>query len=102
PFHCPWDSGQIGFIFVTVKKALEWFGWKRLSRKRIEETLTKALVNEVKEYHAFVSGEVYRYVIKNEFEDIIEYGDEFYSSDPVMEEECRKSMEEELTDWNSE
>ena len=27
PFSCPWDSGQVGFIYVEKKKVKEEWGW---------------------------------------------------------------------------
>ena len=37
PFNCPWDSGQIGFIYCTREKVREQMGWKRISQKRVDE-----------------------------------------------------------------
>lgn len=61
-FSCPWDSGQIGFIFVTkeaVKK--EWGKLGRWTRRKV----TRMLKNEVKTYDDFVTGAVYGYQIKD-------------------------------------
>ena len=34
PFQCPWDSGQIGFIYLDQKSITENWGWKTLIRDR--------------------------------------------------------------------
>jgi hypothetical protein len=62
PFGDPWDSGQSGIIFVTVKDALKSFGRKRMTnalRKRVE----KSLAAEVEAYGRYLNGEIYGYVI---------------------------------------
>lgn len=65
-FSCPWDSGQVGFIFVTPDRIQEEFG------KIDAETLGKAkniLEAEVETYDQYLTGEVFGFVIKND-EDI--------------------------------
>lgn len=62
PFSCPWDSGQIGFIFARRADVLKEFNRKRVSKKLLAE-VTKMLQSEVKEYDSFLRGEVYGYRI---------------------------------------
>ena len=62
-FGCPWDSGQVGWIYVEKAKARKKYGWKRLSRQRIEK-IKGYLENEVKIYDQYLSGEVYGYTIE--------------------------------------
>jgi hypothetical protein len=33
PFACPWDSGQVGWIYVTKSRIREEYGVKRVSEK---------------------------------------------------------------------
>jgi hypothetical protein len=55
-FSCPWDSGQIGFIFCTNKQVREeWSG--------DNERAAKYLVGEVETYDQFLRGDVYCYDI---------------------------------------
>jgi hypothetical protein len=35
-FSCPFDSGKIGFIYVTKEKIRQEYSWKKLTKKRIE------------------------------------------------------------------
>jgi hypothetical protein len=63
PFHCPWDSGQVGFIWVSIKKALEQFNRKKMS-KQLRKRIIDCLVAEVKVYDQFISGETYGFMIE--------------------------------------
>jgi hypothetical protein len=62
-FSCPWDSGQVGFIFCTRAKAIETWGKKRLTKKVIEQ-VTKCLISEVETYDQYLTGDVYGFVIE--------------------------------------
>lgn len=54
--HAEFDSGQVGFIFCTVKQvADEWNG-------DIEKA-TKYLTGEIETYDQYLSGDVYEYVV---------------------------------------
>ena len=64
PFSCPWDSGQVGFIYVPLERARhEWprnededdAAW----RQRVESYLR----NEVKVYDQYLTGDVYGYIV---------------------------------------
>ena len=54
-FNDPWDSGQVGFIFVTRQQMNE-LGYKRLSKKAIE-TMQQAMLADVNEYDSYLRGE---------------------------------------------
>ena len=56
-FSCRWDSGQVGFVFVSKKKVREEYGVKRIDKKLIEK-VTELLVNEVKTYDMYLTGEL--------------------------------------------
>lgn len=64
PFTCPWDSGQIGFIFISKAKARQEMMVKRLTSKVLEQ-VRKNLVSEVKNYDDYLTGAVYGYVVKD-------------------------------------
>jgi len=68
-FSCPWDSGQIGYIFVDKKKVREEYLWKRITKAR-EELIREYLRNEVKEYDNFLTGSIYGYRVIKGDEDI--------------------------------
>jgi hypothetical protein len=60
PFSCPWDSGQIGWIFVSKDKVREEYQVKRITKDIIEKA-TKVLEGEVETYDQYLTGEVYGY-----------------------------------------
>lgn len=60
PFSCRWDSGQVGWIYVTKEQVRKEYGWKNLSKKRIE-TIEGYLKGEIEEYDRFLTGQVYGY-----------------------------------------
>jgi hypothetical protein len=62
PFNCPWDSGQVGFVVVSREKMLENWGNKIFTRVLKIKALEVAQ-GEVKEYDAYLRGEVYGFVI---------------------------------------
>lgn len=63
-FNDKWDSGQVGFIYVTKKKLREermdkdWLE-KYYSGKTREEVITALLIGEVTIYDQFLTGDVY-------------------------------------------
>jgi hypothetical protein len=62
-FGCQWDSGQVGFIYVTIAKIKAEYDWKLLTkarRKKIEEYLR----SEVKIYDDYLTGSVYGYTVE--------------------------------------
>ena len=63
-FSCKWDSGQVGWVWITRSDA-EKMGCADWS----EEKLLEAIRAEVSEYDSFLLGEVYGYrVLKGEEE----------------------------------
>ncbi len=57
-FSCPWDSGQVGWIYVTHDAIKKEWGRKRLSKKFIKH-IEALLRSEVKVYDLYIRGEVY-------------------------------------------
>jgi hypothetical protein len=62
PFSCPWDSGQVGYIFVTREEVRKEFNVSRITPK-VREKVLKALRGEVAEFSKWANGEVYGYTI---------------------------------------
>lgn len=59
PFSCPWDSGQVGFIYVTPDTLTdEWLA------DRTEQQIRDYLVGEVQTYDYYLRGEVYYYTVE--------------------------------------
>ena len=64
PFSCQWDSGQVGWIYITHTKIRKEYGWKKLTKERIEK-VTQYLINEVESYDDYLTGSVYGYVCED-------------------------------------
>lgn len=56
--HASWDSGLVGYIYVTHAKIREKYGWKRISKK-LHDKVVKRLVAEVAEFDQYLRGEVF-------------------------------------------
>jgi hypothetical protein len=60
-FNCPWDSGQVGFIYITHEKIKEEFG--NTSEETIERVL-KLLEAEIKELDLYARGSCYGFKLE--------------------------------------
>jgi hypothetical protein len=60
PFSCRWDSGQLGYIFVTAEKIKKEYGKKIINRKT-RARAESLLEQEVKTYDRFLRGEFVGY-----------------------------------------
>ena len=66
PFNCPWDSGQIGFIYMsrtTVRN--EAPGHPKTLSKAAKAWATQCLLAEVQRYDQYLTGDVWGYVIED-------------------------------------
>jgi len=61
-FSCPWDSGRVGFIFISKDKIRKEYSWKNLTKKRLEKIATY-LKGEVETYDQYLTGDVYGFRI---------------------------------------
>lgn len=80
-FNDPWDSGQVGVIYVTKEKIRHEYG-KRITARTIRR-VTKYLEGEIEEYSAWASGDVYGFGVedKNGEEEDSCWG--FFGSNPL-------------------
>lgn len=61
PFSCPWDSGDVGFIYMSMDQARkEWTG----TDDEIREAATRYLTGEVETYDQYLTGDVWGYTIE--------------------------------------
>ena len=68
PFSCPWDSGQVGWIYVRLDTVRAEYGWKRITKER-REKIEGYLRGEVETFDKFIRGDVYGFAITREDED---------------------------------
>ena len=93
-YHCPWDSGQVGFIYVSIADVKKEYGWKRLTSKRRAQ-IESYLQGEVTTYDHYLTGDVWGYVIEDEEENHIDSCWGFYEYDECEQE--AKSIVESIT-----
>lgn len=67
-FGCPWDSGRVGYIYVSHERVRKEYGWKHITKRRREKIL-EHLRDEVQTYDDYITGSVYGYVIEGNNED---------------------------------
>ena len=60
PFSCPWDSGQIGFIYIPLDTLEAEFA------EYSDDLAERIMKEEVEVYDKFLRGECYGFTIKNE------------------------------------
>lgn len=82
PFYCPWDSGQVGFIYTDIKRInnLVGHGWKKWSEKRREKA-REWLRGEIELFDQYIRGDVYGFIVEEDGDEIDScWG--FYGEDP--------------------
>ena len=71
-FSCPWDSGQVGYIYISLEQARKEYNWKLVTKTRRKQ-IEKYLTGEVEVYDHYLTGNVYGYTItKGEDEEDID------------------------------
>jgi len=85
PFSCKWDSGQIGFVFISKDKVKNEYGVKRVTKKEIEK-VTKVLLAELETYDLYMRGEVYGYTLINENGEIEDSCFGYYGVESILDE----------------
>jgi len=88
-FSCAWDSGQIGFIFITKEQVRQDYSCKRISPK-IKSQAEKHLQAEIITYNRYLSGESYCYSIDSIDEENIDCAGGFDDQDYMIE--CAKEL----------
>jgi hypothetical protein len=88
-FNCPFDSGQVGFIFISKETIRNEFGVKYVTKK-VRDQIEKQLVGEVETFDQYLTGDVYGFRITDTEEDEeVDSSWGFYGSDYCMEEAKR-------------
>jgi hypothetical protein len=91
PFSCRWDSGQVGWVYMTHEDAENNYGKDYESK---ETEIIKNMIGEVKTYDAYLRGDVCGYQIYkvetcdkgHEHEDELDACWGYYGEDSAMEE----------------
>lgn len=64
PYNDAWDSGQLGYIYVTRKDALKNWSRKHMTKK-FRTRAEQSLRNEVQTYDDYLTGNVYGFIVKD-------------------------------------
>jgi hypothetical protein len=81
PFSCSWDSGKVGFIFVSKEKLTQEYGWKRLTADR-RNKIHALLEGEVEDYDTYLRGDVWGFEVVQESQ-VVDSCWGFFGSDPL-------------------
>jgi hypothetical protein len=84
-FSCPWDSGRVGFIFITKDKMRKEYSKKRVS-KQLTEKVAEYLKKEVETYDQYLTGDVWWYKIEDANGTEIDSCGGYYGYDYVKKE----------------
>jgi hypothetical protein len=80
-FHCPWDSGQVGWIYVKREDVRKEYNVKRITDK-IKEKVFEVLRSEVETYDQYLQGEIYEYVLEGKNGEVLDSCGGFYGDNP--------------------
>ena len=82
-FSCPWDSGQVGYIYVSKEKVRREYSCKRISKK-LKEMIREILCSEVDLYNDYLCGNVYGFTLTDkENAEEIDSSCGFYGTDYI-------------------
>jgi|SRR3990172_12903795 len=70
-FNDPWDSGQVGYIWMTKEKAIKEFG-KKLFTKKVHERAIACMESEVEVYDKYLRGGFVGFIIEDNEENRID------------------------------
>lgn len=68
-YHCPWDSGQVGYAHASLADIRKEYSVTRVSAK-LRQKVTDVLRQEVATFSDYISGNVYGYVVERDGEEI--------------------------------
>lgn len=84
PFSCHFDSGQVGYIYVTRDEILAEYGSKRLTKSK-REKVRRILQAEVEIYDQWLRGDMWGYIVKD-MDSIYDSCYGFYGYDYCLDE----------------
>ena len=64
-FSCGWDSGQVGFIAVSKADIRKEYGWKKITKKRVQQ-IKEYLIGEVESYDKYLTGDIWGYIVQDD------------------------------------
>lgn len=90
PFHCPWDSGLFGFIYISRADAREMYAISRITESYRNKILAD-LAAQVDVYSQWANGETYRWEVTAPDGETVESCGGYYDTDSAWADalECR-------------
>ena len=79
-FNDRWDSGQVGFIYISKEKVRKEYSVKHITKTLIEK-ITKYLESEVSTYDDYLTGNVCGFSVEDEEGDVVDSCWGFYGDD---------------------
>lgn len=94
--NCMWDSGYVGFMYLTKEDALKELG--NCTEENWKERAIECMEAEMKVYNCYISGDVYGFVIEDEEENEIDSCWGFYGDESVKDQniENRQLIDKEI------
>jgi hypothetical protein len=87
-FSCPWDSGQVGFIYTTREQVIKEFGaWNEETIAQAENTLR----GEVETYDTFSRGEIYCWEARTPEGEVLDACAGYYTEEEALDD-ARRSL----------
>ncbi|MCQ0090365.1 hypothetical protein [Roseovarius sp. M141] len=68
-FHCLWDSGQVGYIYVTLDDIRKDYGVTRVS-KNLRTRIADHLRQEVQTYDHYLTGNCYGFIVEKDDDEV--------------------------------
>jgi hypothetical protein len=80
-FSDDWNSGQVGYIYITLEDVRKEYGWKHVTAKRHKQIKTY-LQGEVETYAQYLEGSVYGFILQDAWGQDVDSCFGFYGHDP--------------------
>ena len=62
-YSCPWDSGQVGYIWVSKEKRRNEYSISRVTSKWVDK-IEEYLNNEIETFAQYIEGDVYSFSVE--------------------------------------
>jgi len=79
-YSCPWDSGQVGYIYVSKSDVRKEWKVNRISKKLMSKVIG-VLVGEIETYDQYLTGDIYGYNVYDNTGEVIDSCWGFYGTD---------------------
>ncbi len=93
-FSDGWDSGQVGFVYVSHDRLRDDHNWKKITSKRAKQA-AEWLVAEIETYDNFLIGNVYGFTIEKD-EETIDSAYGFYGDCQYMVDEIKAFIKDDM------